>query len=289
LYKDGERLGPGVRTYVDGTCDVGLWRRERLIKLCTAVNARKFSLDAHGFFCDHDEHRRRIANVTRVRSRLELATRSAVSLRMSPEMMSNEFQSDPEGIAKAVVSDLLPVSSLAADLQSYDEAFFTCSKSFFSSAPVLNSADSSNEHRASDERPAESTVDDGVDADLTDSRSEFVKSVLAAPASCEDVDKEPVDDIVAWNDTKSSIAMQTNILRHRSAQNSVSFDVDSIVAGDRGSASGPRGVTEIASEQFILAADAGDLVTVSQLLSSGRVNVDVSDSTGYTALFAAVV
>ena len=289
LYKDGERFGPGVATYMDGTCDVGLWYRERLIKLCTSVGAAAFALPAHGHCLNPDRHRKRIPKVVRVRSHLEAATRSAVSLRMSPEPMNGEFESDPEDIAKAVVSDLLPVSSLAADLHSYDEAFFICSKAFFYSAPNLDDTKLSNAPQASNDLMSGSAVDDGVDATLTSSRSHLVKSVLVAPASDQDLEQETEEDISAWNNTTSCIAMQMNILRHRSAQSAVGFDVDSVVAGDRGSTSGPRGVIEIASERFILAAGAGDLATVSQLLNSGDVNVDVADFSGHTALFAAVV
>lgn len=287
LYRDGERFGPGVATYVDGTCDVGLWYRERLIKLCTSVGGAEFSPRAHGHRCDHDEHRKRIPKVVRVRSRLEAATRSAVSLHMSPEPMNYGFESDPEDIAKAVVSDLLPVSSLAADLQSYDEAFFTCSKSLFYSAPTLDYTNSSTKHQT--DMVSESTVNDSVDANLTSSRNQLVKSVLAAPALYQDLEQELDEDILAWNNTASCIAMQVNILRHRSAQNAVSFDVNSVVMGHRGLTMGAQGVIELASERFILAADAGDLASVKNLLNSGDVNVDVSDSAGCTALFAAVV
>jgi len=293
LYKDGERFGPGVVTYMDGSSDVGLWYRERLIKLCSSVCAAEFSINSHGHCCNHDEHRKRIPKVVHVRSHLEAAAKSAVSLHMSLELMNCGFESDAEDITKAVVSDLLPVSSLAADLHSYDEAFFTCSLSSFRSVLNLEFAGSSNGRRACDEqRAAEtagSTVNDSVDANLTSSRSEFVKSVLAAPASVEDLDQEMEEDILAWNDTASCIAQQTNILRHRAMQSAVGFDVNSVIAGERGSATAARGVIEITSERFILAAGAGDLATVSQLLLSGDVNVDVSDSAGFTALFAAVV
>lgn len=293
LYKEGERFGPGIATYVDGTCDVGLWHSERLIKLCSVFRAAEFSLILHGHHCNHDEHRKRIPKVVHVRSHLDVAARSAVSLRMSPEPPNYRFESDSEDIAKAVISDLLPVSSLAADLHSYDEAFFTCSKSFFRSAPDLEFTRLSNGHQASDEVQtpitAGSAINDGVDANLTSSRSEFVKSVMAARASV-DLDQETEEEnILAWNNTASCIAVQTNILRHRSAQSSAGFDVDSVIAGERVSTTASRGVIEIASEEFIVAAGAGDLATVSHLLVRGEVNVDVADSAGHTALFAAVV
>jgi len=289
LYKDGERFGPGIATYMDGTCDVGLWCRERLIKLCTSLCAAENSLQAHGHCCNHDEHRKRVPKVVRVRSRFESATRSAVSLNMYREPMNYGFESDPEDLAKAVISDILPVSSLAADLHSYDEAFFTCSRSQFCSAPNFDYAYSSNGQQASDDVASGSTVNDSVDANLTNSRSKLVQSVLAASASNQDLEWETEGDILAWNNTASCIAMQMNILRHRCTQSTVDFDVDSVVAGDRGSNMGDHGVIEIASERFILAAYAGDLATVTQLLNNGDVNVDVSDSGGHTALFAAVV
>lgn len=287
LYKDGERFGPGITTYTDGTCDVGLWCRERLIKLCSSVSATAFPQLLHRHRCNPDEHRKRIPKVVRVRSHLETASRSAVSLHVSPNQNNSEFESDPEDIAKAVVSDLLPVSSLAADLHSYDEAFFICSQSFFCSANNFDCTASSGGQQVSNAVTHESSVNDGVDANLTNSRSQLVESVMALPMSDQDLEQEMEDNIMAWNNTASCIAMQMNILRHRAAQSTVGFDVDLVVAGDRGSSD--RGVIEIASERFILAADAGDLTTVTQLLNNGDVNVDVADSRGYTALFAAVV
>ena len=293
MYKDGERFGPGIATYVDGTCDVGLWYRERLIKLCVPVNASQFSLEAHGHSCNHTEHRKRIPKVVRVRSCLESASRVALSLYPTPEPMINYvFESDPEDIAKAMVSDILPVSSLAADLHSYDKAFFTDSKSLFHSAANLDPTNSSDDRENGCKTVVASgnTIDDGVDANLTSSRNELVKSVLDAPTLDQELEEEIDGDILAWNNTASCVAMQINVLRHRSAQSTIGFDVDSVVAGNRGgSTTAARGVVEIASERFILAADAGDLATVAQMLNNGDVNVDVSDSAGRTALFAAVV
>lgn len=271
-------------TYTDGTCDVGLWYRERLIKLCTSVAAAEFSPLAHGYHCDHDQHRKRIPKVAPIRSLLESASRSKISLHMSPELTNNDgFESDPEDIAKAVVSNLLPVSSLAADLHTYDEAFFTCSKTLFHSTPNLGYTNASNEQQTGGR--SASAVDDSVDAN----RNQLVKSVLAAPVLYPDLEEETEEDIKAWNNTASSVAMQMNILRHRSAQSGVGFDVVSVVSGDRGPTAAARGVIELASERFILAAAAGDLQTVSDLLNNGDVNVDVSDAAGQTALFAAGV
>uniref|UniRef100_A0A4W5KBB9 MYND-type domain-containing protein n=1 Tax=Hucho hucho TaxID=62062 RepID=A0A4W5KBB9_9TELE len=45
LYHADERFGPGVVTYPDGHQDVGLWHRERLLRLCTALEGG-FTLQA---------------------------------------------------------------------------------------------------------------------------------------------------------------------------------------------------------------------------------------------------
>ncbi|XP_007885370.1 ankyrin repeat and MYND domain-containing protein 1 isoform X1 [Callorhinchus milii] len=49
LYKSDERFGPGVLTYPNGHQDVGLWYRDHLIKLCTAL-PRKFTMKNHPYY-----------------------------------------------------------------------------------------------------------------------------------------------------------------------------------------------------------------------------------------------
>lgn len=46
LYKEDEREGPGVLSYHDGTQDVGLWKGEKLVKLCTAY-PDAFTMENH--------------------------------------------------------------------------------------------------------------------------------------------------------------------------------------------------------------------------------------------------
>lgn len=53
LYHADERFGPGVMTYPDGRQDVGLWHRERLLRLCTTLEGG-FSLE------DFPEHMTRL-------------------------------------------------------------------------------------------------------------------------------------------------------------------------------------------------------------------------------------
>jgi ankyrin repeat protein len=324
LYKDDEREGPGIATYVNGTRDVGLWHRERLIKLCVTVNAAEFSLESYGFHPKPDEHRVRLSKSAYVNRRHE-RLRSAVAIHKSPEPLDYEFEPDPETILRAVVSDLLPSSSLAADFYAYDEAFFAAARCKSleksnhsdvsrSTLVVPNTRNENDTAVASAEIPitvnnrtqpencssdVDSTVsreDSGV---VPAARMSSVKGAVtignvsckstAKTVSCARNDDENEDAFLAWNNTPSCVAMQTNILRHQCAQNSVSFDVEMILRGERGGDRNDRGPVETASERLILAAGAGDLSAVIELLDGDMVNVDVADVNGRTSLFAATV
>jgi len=50
MYREGERYGPGVMTYPDGRQDVGLWHRERLVRLLSAPEVPAFTLSS---FSEH--------------------------------------------------------------------------------------------------------------------------------------------------------------------------------------------------------------------------------------------
>lgn len=67
-----------------------------------------------------------------------------------------------------------------------------------------------------------------------------------------------------------------------------SFSYADILEGVRGE-KGSKGPVERASEEFLTASAAGDCFKVRSLIESGKVNVDVADKTGYTALLAASV
>ena len=49
MYKSDEREGPGVFSYPDGSQDVGLWHREKLVKLCEAIPGA-FTMKDHAEF-----------------------------------------------------------------------------------------------------------------------------------------------------------------------------------------------------------------------------------------------
>ncbi|WAR27282.1 ANMY1-like protein, partial [Mya arenaria] len=49
LYHEDERAGPGVLTYSDGCQDVGLWRGEKLVKICSPITGA-FTMSEHKDF-----------------------------------------------------------------------------------------------------------------------------------------------------------------------------------------------------------------------------------------------
>ncbi|XP_065925603.1 ankyrin repeat and MYND domain-containing protein 1 isoform X10 [Magallana gigas] len=56
LYKDDERLGPGVMTYGDNTQDIGLWHKEKLVKICTPISGAFTIHDHKEFVFSPEEH-----------------------------------------------------------------------------------------------------------------------------------------------------------------------------------------------------------------------------------------
>ncbi|CAH1780583.1 unnamed protein product [Owenia fusiformis] len=93
-------------------------------------------------------------------------------------------------------------------------------------------------------------------------------------------------EIKAINNTPSMIEMQKHILLHSYNEENIKIKVPKIIDGERTGFKKP-GQKELDSQRFIKAAADGDLETVSALVDSGAVYVDVADSSGYTALVAA--
>ena len=82
--------------------------------------------------------------------------------------------------------------------------------------------------------------------------------------------------------------MQKHVLRHKCGQSGATFDVEAVLANERDKF-GPIGQIEVASEEFLVAATAGEIEKIKDALDSGRVYVDVADKNGHTALIAAGV
>lgn len=109
------------------------------------------------------------------------------------------------------------------------------------------------------------------------------------PLTAEDrLKAETGAEATAWNLTRSCVEMQSHALWHRNGQACSGFSVDDVLQGTRTGFSDP-GPIETASVQFLKAAVAGDVVTITRMLREGLVNVDVADSRGQTALLGAAV
>jgi hypothetical protein len=252
-------------TYANGTRDVGLWHRERLIKLCTVVDGVGLDLRGRGFAVKPEEHQRRLPKVAVVRQRLERLG-SVNVLPRTPQPLNYGYEPSPELVSRSVLSDALPVTCLAADLQAFDEAFFAAA-----AAAAASSASRSAERQSSS---------------ASDRKSSSAKSDASATVGDKN---DETGDVIAWNYTPSCMSLQSHVLRHSAARTSVEFDVDAVLRGERCGPSDDRGPGERSSECLIRAAAAGDMNVVSELIDSAEVNVDVTDRAGSTALFAATV
>ncbi|XP_038603205.1 ankyrin repeat and MYND domain-containing protein 1 [Tachyglossus aculeatus] len=90
------------------------------------------------------------------------------------------------------------------------------------------------------------------------------------------------------NGTPLMVKMQKHIYKFRRKQDHTSFNVNSILSGNR-TDFGPQGPKELTSELMIDKAAEGDFEQVYEILRDNLVHADVADKIGYTALAAASV
>jgi len=171
LYKEDERAGPGVMTYVNGSQDVGIWHGEKLVKICSPIRDA-FTMSKHtDFDYNPSEHVCYLEdNEASSKDQFE-RTLTEPEILYAPESKVTEKVSNIFNIA-------LDPRSLAVNKEAFDKEFF----------PLVDEKDN--------------------------------KSVEG-------------DKIKLWNKTPSVIALQKHFHKHSYGKRDISYNVESVIRGDR--------------------------------------------------------
>ena len=256
LYKSDEREGPGVLSYPDGSQDVGMWHREKLVKLCTPVPGA-FSMKNHSEFDYSPEDVKMYVDPEEIQNQTDVLE----GIVNPPPEFDYPFLPDITDRSKTLFSDGLHAGSVAMDVKTFNDAFF---KKSSTPASTENKSERSSRTKTAKRNSAQFTKDSQNSIDSNSKK------------------------MLAWNNTPSSIVMQLHVDKHKFRQDSTSYSVDAILKGDR-TKFGPKGHIELASEDLLQAATLGDLQKVKKILNSGHVHADVADKSGHTALMGTSV
>ncbi|KAM4549411.1 ankyrin repeat and MYND domain-containing protein 1 isoform 2-T2 [Odontesthes bonariensis] len=112
LYHSDQRFGPGVVTYPDGRQDVGLWLRERLLRLCTPVE-EGFSLNnfpEYAAYMEPSASTDFLAQPQSPSSGLHTKNRTDFKVNIDGDLLSDESFIIPNGIERySTDGDHLPL------------------------------------------------------------------------------------------------------------------------------------------------------------------------------------
>ncbi|GFR59996.1 ankyrin repeat and MYND domain-containing protein 1 [Elysia marginata] len=281
LYREDEREGPGVVTYKDSEQqDVGLWRGEKLIKLCSR-SPGAFTITAHPEF-DYREEEHIIyledldaagkpvtTSMTHRNSDPACSQLAPVRNVLHPPP-ALDYPPSPDLTQKIneLYSEALDPRSLAVDRLTFDIEFF---KGLAEHAAAV-SASVATRKGQKNSKPVSNTLSATAAPTQQDSNSNPSQAT-----------KTPV-----WNATPAMVSLQRHTLKHSVGKFGIDLDIDAVIQLDR-SKFKAKGPLESQSEELIEAAGAGDVTKVETLLSSGMVHPDVADCKGHTALIGAAV
>ena len=321
LYKEDEREGPGVLTNADKTQDVGLWHRENLVKLCSGVSDA-FTMKEHKEFDYNVEENKMYIRPVYNSNRMDVVD----PIVKPPEQFDYEPEQSFITQANTLFSGILCSSSLAMDIEIFDEVFFKdvleknrnkvnqqkqkqntiknskgvssgkgCSQGSSAKSDASSRGISTPHDSQRSTSPVSRTATSVKTSSMPNSRTGSVvtkdnskSAVSSKPMSSEVTELHLEDPVAAWNNTPSFISMQRHVLKHDGFATGASVNVEAILKGDR-TQFGGQGPIEKASESFLLAAASGNAALVASMLHNGEVFVDVCDKTGHTALIAAAV
>ena len=107
----------------NGTRDIGLWNREKLVKICSTIEGA-FSLKNFNEFETLLDDAKSYITADDLKARYDILE---VLLKSCPNY-GNKINVD--NLAKALLIDTLPVESLSADKLAYDHAFYEAIESY---------------------------------------------------------------------------------------------------------------------------------------------------------------
>lgn len=285
LYKNDERFGPGVQTYINGDQDVGLWERERLVKILSSIKG-SFSIKDHEEYDylpeDHFIFIDDICNTDEIEKNPDvLGLKCPISETRVPNIDDYEIHYSQYALRNTRTPyeeqrREISAKNMHLDAQLSSDSIKTdqnCAKS-----DVLES-----------EMSNVSLKSDNVKKSRGSSRKSRSPEKKSRSSTREQKEKKKIlNRIIAWNRTNTLIKMQKHILKHKPYQHNATFNVGKLLSFKREGYC-QQGSLEKASEEFIIAAMSGDEKIIDTLLSAKKVHPDVADVSGFTALIGAAI
>lgn len=120
MYKCDERFGPGVQTYTDSSQDVGLWHRERPVKILTKIDDA-FSIHQTEYKDSSEDNHPMYIYPEYFQNRTDIID----GILNPPDQFSYPPNLDLSSKAdEKIFNEFLNRKSLAIDIRAFDEAFF---------------------------------------------------------------------------------------------------------------------------------------------------------------------